>query len=104
MADSDRIKWSRDGDNILSAENLVAVKRYLKEKGNIAVEHWHYFGSRSQTPLAFDDYDEFIAYLQANVRPGDAIDVFPFPSNREALIATGKYPDSEGRVPEGGTY
>jgi len=104
MSGYDKTTWSKAGEIILSASNLDIIKKHLKTKGNIAVEHWHFYGSRSPTPLAFDDYEEFVQYLHTQVRPGDAIDVYAFPSEREALVASGKYPDQEGRAPEGGAY
>lgn len=104
MSEYDQTTWSTAGEIILSASNLDAIKKHLETKGNIAVEHWHFYGSRSPTPLGFDDYEEFVQYLNTHVRPGDAIDVYAFPSERESLVASGKYPDQEGRVPEGGAY
>ncbi|MFT3871001.1 MAG: hypothetical protein QM715_21310 [Nibricoccus sp.] len=95
--------WSTDGENILSHGNLEAVRKHLDDVGNIAVEHWHYYGGRAPTPLAFYDFEMFEEYLKKEVRPGDAIDVYPFP-HKAKTIASGKFPDSEGRVPKGGAY
>jgi hypothetical protein len=100
----DKSKWSTSGESILAGAKLAAIKIFLEANGHIAVEHWHYYGAKAPTPLAFNDFEEFMKYLRSEVRPGDAIDVYPFPSNAESAIAKGKYPDEEGRVPEGGAY
>jgi len=104
MTDLDKITWSHTGANILSADHLAVIERHLNEVGNIAVEHWHYYGSKSPTPLAFNDYEAFVHYLNTEVQPGDGIDVYAFPSNAESALVRAKYPDKEGRVPEGGAY
>jgi hypothetical protein len=52
----------------------------------------------------FDYFDDFKAYLDTRVKPGDAIDVWPFPTDIATAIARAKYPDAEGRVPLGGAY
>jgi hypothetical protein len=103
MSQSTQPSWSKGGENILSQEKLDAVRNHLADVGNIVVEHWHFYGSRAPTPLAFDDYDVFDAYLRKEVRPGDAIDVYPF-SRETKKITAGKFPDGEGRVPTGGAY
>src|SRR5437773_11184217 len=99
---SDAREWTDRGENILSSKNLAAIEHYLEEVGAIVVQHWHYYGASAPTRLAFDAFDEFKAYLQSRVKPGDAIDVWPFPTNIAAAIARGKYPDGDGRVPIGG--
>lgn len=83
---------------------MSAIKEHLEHVGNIAVEHWHYYGAHAPTPLAFDDFDEFINYLRGKVKAGDAIDVYPFPCRTTEAIARGKYPDQTGKVPAGGAY
>ena len=97
-------KWTKNGENILSEDNLAAIKTHLNTVNNIAVLHWHYYGGRAPTPLAFDDYEEFEEYLNKNVNAGDAIDVWTFPGKHNERIAGGKYPNENGEVPEGGAY
>ena len=103
MTSSNNVQWVLDGENIFSEEKLIVVRRHLESVGNIAVSHWHFYGSRSPTPLAFDNFDDFYEYLKTKVRPGDAIDVYPFPHDTLA-IASGKVPHNEGKVPIGGAY
>jgi hypothetical protein len=78
----------------------------LEEVGPVIVEHWFYYGSRSPDRLVFEDYDEFLEYLRANAKPGDALHVWEFPRvcRDDNTLAHGKYPDAEGRVPKGGAY
>jgi len=104
QTEHDGQQWTDQGENILSPRNLAAVERHLNEVGAIVVERWHYYGARAPTHLAFDDFDEFKAYLGSLVKPGDAIDVWPFPTDTNRAIARAKYPDGEGRVPVGGAY
>ena len=84
---------------ILSDTNLEAVRNHLENIGDIVVLHWHLCGARAPTPLAFDDFEEFENYLKETVVEGDAIDVWPFPREPDKTIASGKYPDAEGKVP-----
>jgi hypothetical protein len=42
-------------NSILSEHNLSLVKHYLECTGFVAVLHWHLFGGRHPTPLAFHD-------------------------------------------------
>jgi hypothetical protein len=97
-------KWSTSGANILAKEKVEAVRRHLEDVGSIAVLWWHYYGSRAPTPRAFDDFEEFMAFLKNEPRPGDAIDVWPFPSDAATRVAEGKIPNERGEVPEGGAY
>src|SRR5687768_10075043 len=103
MSEDPKPSWTKSGENILSPEKLRPIRQHLDDVGSIAVLHWHYYGSRAPTPLAFGDYDGFEAYLKKEVQAGDAIDVYPFPHQAEP-IARGKFPDREGRVPVGGAY
>src|SRR5437867_12542061 len=103
-AGSDGREWTDTGENILSSKNLAAVERYLEDVGAIAVQHWHYYGASAPTRLTFDAFEDFKAYLDSRVKPGDAIDVWPFPTDIANALARGKYPDGEGRVPVGGAY
>ena len=97
-------QWSTKGSNILAPEALEAVRLHLDDVGFVAVLWWHYYGSRSPTPLAFDDFDEFETFLRTKPAQGDAIDVWPFPTEPDMQIAKGKIPNERGEVPEGGAY
>ena len=93
-----------DASELFTGPNAYQQIAASKEVDAIVVQHWHYYGASAPTRLAFDAFDEFKAYLQSRVKPGDAIDVWPFPTNIAAAIARGKYPDGDGRVPIGGAY
>jgi hypothetical protein len=101
---SDSPQWSTSGANIMAAEQLAATRHHLENVGFVAVLWWHYYGSRSPTPLAFDDFESFLAFLKAEPAEGDAIDVWPFPGPAEQRIAQGKIPNGQGEVPDGGAY
>jgi hypothetical protein len=104
LADED--EWVSKGRKILSAENLERIRRTLEDEGPIIVEHWFYRGSRSPDRLIFDDLDDFIGYVQSHARSGDAFRVWSFASacKDENVIASGKHPDEDGRVPRKGAY
>lgn len=99
-------EWVADGRKILSAENLEKIRQTLEGEGPIIVEHWFYRGSRSPVRLIFDELDAFIGYVQSHARGGDAFHVWSFASvcKDEGVIASGKHPDEDGRVPKGGAY
>jgi hypothetical protein len=103
---SDGREWTADGRNILSPDRLAAIRRVLEEVGPVIVEHWFYYGGCSPDRRVFEDYDEFVEYLRANAKPGDALHVWEFSRvcRDDNTLAHGKYPDTEGRVPKGGAY
>lgn len=91
-------------DSILSVDSLEAVRRHIESAGSVAVLHWHLFGASHPTSLAFSDFETFSEYLRCSTKPGDAIDVWPFPVREEDRIAGGKIPNSDGTVHQGGAY
>jgi hypothetical protein len=97
--------WSLDGERITDERNLEKIRRVL-EKAPILVEHSFYRGSRGPDRRVFDDYANFIEYLQQNAVAGDAIYVWDLqPLLREdKAVAHGKCPAEDGTVPEGGAY
>jgi hypothetical protein len=98
--------WSHEGPDITSPENLQKIKDTLNSKGSIIVEHWHYRGSTSPSRLIFDDYDEFLTYLNAEGHAGDIVDLWAMHDlcTRENVLLSAKCPDDEGRVPKTGAY
>lgn len=103
---NDNNNWSTQGRNILSADRLAAIRKVLDDKGPVIVEHWFYHGSRAPHRIVFDDYEKFVEYLNTNARPGDAFHIWDFANvcRDNNTLATGKYPDAQGRVPAKGAY
>lgn len=97
-------KWSTAGPNIMAADQLAAVRDHIDRVGFVAVLWWHYYGSQAPTPLAFGDFDVFRAFLETQPEEGDAVDIWPFPSDDAQRIARGKIPNALGQVPECGAY
>ncbi len=97
-------EWSQEGRNILSPGQLAAIRDVLEKVGPVIVEHWFYYGGRSPGRLVFEDYEEFLAYLKANAKAGDALYVWELARvcRDDNTLAKGKYPDAQGRVPKGG--
>ena len=98
-------KWINERDKITDKRNLDKIKNILENHGPIIVEHWFYRGSSAPNRKIFDDYDDFIHYLEDEAFAGDAIDVWNFsnlckPNNR---IANGKCPDDNGEIPQKGS-
>ncbi|QEL15261.1 hypothetical protein [Limnoglobus roseus] len=102
----DRDKWSSEGRVIVSAERLSAIREVLEQSGPIIVEHRFYYGSCAPDRHIFNDFDSFMAYLKSKPKPGDAIWVWNFEDvcGNDNAVTDGKYPDDQGRVPEGGAY
>jgi hypothetical protein len=98
--------WSTDGRNILSADRMAAVRKVLEEKGPVIVEHWFYYGYRAPDRMVFDDYEQFVTYLSTKARPGDAFHIWDFAElcRDDNSLASGKYPDTQGRAPARGAY
>ncbi len=103
---SDGREWIVEGANILAPDCLAAIGRVLADVGPVIVEHWFYYGGRSPDRLVFEDYDEFIKYLDTNAKPGDALHIWEFSRvcRDDNTLARGKFPDANGRVPKGGAY
>lgn len=97
-------KWSTDGPNIMAADQLAAVRDHIDQVGFVAVLWWHYYGSQAPTPLVFGDFAVFMEFLKTEPEEGDAVDIWPFPSDSGQCIAHGKMPNALGQVPEGGAY
>ena len=97
-------QWTTKGSNILAPAALEAVRHHLENVGFIAVLWWHYYGSRAPTTLTFDDFEDFEKFLRSEPIPGDAVDVWPFPTDPDMRIAEGKIPNEHGEVPDGGAY
>lgn len=99
-------EWTPDGPKILSDENLEIIRKTLENEGPIIVEHWFYRGSRSPDRFVFEELDDFVEYVHSKARPGDAFHVWSFYliCTDEKVIAHGKHPDRDGRVPKKGAY
>jgi hypothetical protein len=97
--------WIPDGPNILSPESLSVVRDRL-ERSPVIVEHRHYRAGRSPRRLVFDDFEDFDEYIRNEARPGDSFWLWDYESlcRDDNPITQGKYPDSDGYVPEKGAY
>jgi len=93
-----------NSSSILSSQSIAAVRHHLNSVGYISVLHWHLNGARHPTPLAFSDFDVFWEYLSELTKPGDAIDVWPFPADNGLRIAEGKIPNADGTIHQNGAY
>ena len=98
--------WSTSGFKITSAENLDAIKSVLENEAPIIVEHWFYRKSSSPERRVFDDFEDFMSYLHQNARAGDMIKAWSFSQTctESNMLAHGKCPDDQNRVPEKGSY
>lgn len=82
-----------------------ALRRTL-DQSFVILEHRHRAGSRAPTVLVFDDYDELVAYIRANARPGDALWTWRYDAlcRDDNSLVHGRMPLSDGTVPTGGAY
>jgi hypothetical protein len=105
MIIAEQDNWMTGGRNILRAETLSLIRQTLEESP-VVLEHWFYRGARAPARLVFEDFDDLLAYLKQNARPGDAFHVWKYAEvcRDENELASGKYPDEAGRVPKGGAY
>jgi hypothetical protein len=98
--------WSQDGEKITAPEKLVAIRAVLEKDGPVLVQHKFLRGGRGPATVAFDDFEDFEAYLIDNARAGDQITVWSlWPFMRDSPpLAHGKCPDADGAIPKGGAY
>ena len=103
---SESDEWSATGKKIDSSENLELIRKVLKDEGPIVVEHWYYRGATAPDRHVFEDFDEFVKYLNQKTAAGDAIHVWNFSRvcTNENELASGKCPDENGEVPRRGAY
>ena len=99
-------KWTSEGSIITSLENISKIKNILETIGSIIVEHWHFYGSRAPDRKIFDDFEDFIEYLEENAVASDAIDVWSMHDlcNEKNRLVEGKCPDKDGLIPKSGAY
>lgn len=99
-------EWSPEGQTINDGENLAAIRETLEERGPVIVEHRFYRGASAPDRLFFEEYEEFIAYLEEHSFAGDAIYVWDFAAlcRTDNSLASGKCPDEKGEVPRKGAY
>ncbi len=55
--------WISEGPAITSEQNLDAIREILENEGPVLVQHWFYRGASAPECRIFDDYDEFISFL-----------------------------------------
>ena len=98
--------WNSDGSKITAPEKLEAIRDTLATKGPIIVEHWHYRGGSAPDRHVFEDFDEFLQWLNEKTAAGDAIDVWSWSAicKWDLRLVAGKCPDEQGLVPKGGAY
>src|SRR5262245_23102190 len=98
--------WTPDGPKITDPEKLEAVRHCLEKNGSIIVEHWIYRGSQAPDRLVFDDYEEFVEYLDSHACAGNVIDVWSFHDlcRIDNRLASGKCPNDAGLIPKRGAY
>jgi len=98
--------WNADGRKITDPETLEAVRNVLEEEGPIIVEQWLYRGSSSPNRFIFEDYDDFLEYLNSTTSAGDDIHIWSFWTvcAKATRLASGKCPDENGLVPRRGAY
>lgn len=98
--------WRPDLQKIATPEKLAEIQRVLEKKGPVIVAHWHFYGSRAPDRMVFDDFDEFVTYLEREAIAGDIVEVWDMAEvcTERNTLATGKCHDEEGRVPEKGAY
>jgi hypothetical protein len=103
---SEADEWSLEGAKIIAPENLAAIQMVLEEKGPIILEHWFYRGSSAPDRLFFEDFEDFMEYVENKSWAGDLLYVWSFADvcKHEEPLAVGKCPDEHGFIPKGGAY
>ena len=98
--------WTVSGEKITDPAKLEAIRMAIHKRGPILLEHKVYRGCRSPYYHAFEEYEEFLDYLNTQTRAGDRMTVWMFGDvcHKDKTLVTGKCPDDAGRVPERGAY
>jgi hypothetical protein len=103
---SEADEWTTDGSKITAQDKLEAIRRTLEEHGPVILEHWFYRGSCAPDRFVFNDFDQLMAHLNTAASAGDSIYVWSYAATcrDDNLLANGKCPDDDGRVPKKGAY
>ncbi len=101
VAESD--DWRVDGAKITS--EIPKLEAAL-ERTVLILEHSYYRGSRAPRRTFWEEFADLKKYLETEVRPGDLLYFWEFDQccTSENALASGKYPDKQGRVPRKGAY
>lgn len=99
-------EWVTEGRKITSEEGLDRIREAMDSRGSILVEHWIHRGSQAPARLVFDEFEDFVEYLQRDSAGGDAVDVWLVQElcTRENRFEWGKVPDLDGSTPRRGVY
>ena len=99
-------EWTTEGSKITAPATLEAIRKTLEDHGPVILEHWYYRGSCAPDRLVFDDFDRLAEYLNTASFAGDSIYVWSYAAicRDDNVLANGKCPDDEGRVPKKGAY
>lgn len=98
--------WTEVGKKITESDNLELIESILENTGSIIIERWIYCGSQAPERLVFDDYDDFVEYLELNAMAGDIVNVWSMHDllNEQNMLTSGKCPDEDGYIPSEGAY
>ena len=103
VAESD--DWADRGESILQPDILARVKHGITNDGPIVIWHKFYRAARGGEAVAFNEWEQFEEYLDANTHPGDKIAIWYLSlTSGWVEIASGKCPDDKGRTPRLGAY
>lgn len=97
--------WVRDGRNILTVENVAAIQAAIGV-GPLLVERWFYQGGSGPDYHVFDDYEDYLKFLNEETCAGDSIYIWDIRKvcQDTNTVTQGKCPDDEGLVPLRGAY
>ena len=103
---SEKDEWTTDGMKITSPETLARVQRVLEDEAPIIVEHRFYRGASAPARMIFDDFEDFVEYLNSQCSAGDSIWIWNYGTTcaDQSAFVQGKCPDDQGRVPQKGAY
>jgi len=94
--------WHTDKASTFGESRVSEIRRYLDFTGYVVVLHKHFCGARGATPVAFDDSDLFEEYWRSEVKPGDKLQIWSFPTSEP--FSEGMRPNESGEVPINGAY
>jgi hypothetical protein len=98
-------EWTTEGHRITD-EMLAGIRKMIENESALVIEHRFYRGARAPHRFICDDYSALEAYLRNNAVPGDSFWFWSFEDccRDDNSVASGKVPDTHGRVPKGGAY
>ena len=99
-------EWVHDPGRTLNDALLERLRRTIEDVSPVIVEHRFYRGGSAPHRFVCDSFDQLAAYVRRRTHPGDSFHFWQYEHrcSDDSVLAHGKVPNEEGKVPKRGAY